>query len=149
VTGVTSAASNGLAVAADGRSLLVSNVASADQIEMNDYSVRYEHAGEPGHDAIHVYSAADGSLAGTVGSLGCFPGELQFSSPQQVWVAAVGSVFVAESDNRRVQVLTPGLTFHCFVGADHLAVVSGVCANADVVSPSSSQRDRTGILSWL
>jgi hypothetical protein len=48
-------------------------------------------------------------------------------------------VFVAELDNNRVQVLTPSLDFHAFVGVGVLDSPIGVCANADVVMVSEAR----------
>jgi DNA-binding beta-propeller fold protein YncE len=56
-----------------------------------------------------------------------------------VWVAPDDYVFVAECGNNRVQVLTPTLDFHGFVGAGQLRSPSGVCANADVVVVSENR----------
>jgi DNA-binding beta-propeller fold protein YncE len=82
--------------------------------------------------AIHELSTVDGSRRRVIGgSRG--DGPLQFSLPQQLWVAPDGFVFVAEFGNHRVQVLTPALDFHCFIGQDQLEDPVGVCANADVV----------------
>jgi DNA-binding beta-propeller fold protein YncE len=50
-----------------------------------------------------------------------------------VSVASDGFVFVADCSNDRVQVLTPTLDFHGFIGQGQLSHPSGVCANADVV----------------
>jgi DNA-binding beta-propeller fold protein YncE len=85
---------------------------------------------------IHVFSVADGSRLRVVGSKG--DGPLQFNTPCQVWIDADGFVFVADCDNDRVQVLTPTLDFHGFVGAGELKYPRGVCANADVVVVSES-----------
>jgi DNA-binding beta-propeller fold protein YncE len=81
--------------------------------------------------AFHVFRVADGSRLRVVGREGRRP--LQFSSPCQVCVDADGFVFVAEYGNARVQVLTPALDFHCFVGVGSLYHPIGVCANAAVV----------------
>jgi DNA-binding beta-propeller fold protein YncE len=80
---------------------------------------------------IHVFSVADGSRLRVVGGEG--DGPLQFNTPCQVWIDADGFVFVADCDNDRVQVLTPTLDFHGFVGVGSLLYPRGVCANADVV----------------
>jgi DNA-binding beta-propeller fold protein YncE len=103
---------NGIAVSRDGTTLLLSNYA-------------------PGSHAIHEFSMADGLLLRVIGAEGDRP--LQFNEPRQVWVASDGFVFVAEYGNHRVQVLTPSLDFHCFVGVGQLVKPVGVCANADVV----------------
>jgi DNA-binding beta-propeller fold protein YncE len=102
---------NGVAVSRDGSTLLVSHT--------------------NGSHAIHVFSVADGSRLRVVGSRG--NGPLQFFGPRQVWVASDDFVFVADSRNDRVQVLTPTLDFHAFVGVGQLDYPSGVCANDDVV----------------
>jgi hypothetical protein len=62
-------------------------------------------------------------------------GPLQFKYPHQICVASDGFVFIADHGNDRVQVLSPDLTFHRFIGdsGGPLFGPSGVCANADVV----------------
>jgi tripartite motif-containing protein 2/3/tripartite motif-containing protein 71 len=100
--------SNGLAVTRDGATLLFTD-----------------------GNAIHAFSVADGSRLRAVGSNGSGP--LQFRYPRQISVAPDGFVFVADCDNDRVQVLTPTLDFHGFVGVGSLHYPRGVCANADVV----------------
>jgi tripartite motif-containing protein 2/3/tripartite motif-containing protein 71 len=99
-------------VSRDGRTLLVS-----------DYM--------GGSHAIHEFDVLDGSRRRVVGRQG--DGPLQFRYPSQVCIAPDDFVFVAELGNRRVQVLTPTLDFHCFVGVGQLSHPIGVCANADVV----------------
>ncbi len=108
---------SGVAVSRDGSTLLV--------LGKNDRS-----------HAIHAFSVADGSRLRVVGSEGSGP--LQFSSPVQVWVDADDFVFVADCLNHRVQVLTPALDFHGFVGVGSLQYPCGVCANADVVVVSEN-----------
>jgi DNA-binding beta-propeller fold protein YncE len=108
---------NGVAVSRDGSTLLVSD----------SYG---------GSHTIHVFSVADGSLLRVIGTQGSGP--LQFHSPRQVWVASDGFVFVADSKNHRVQVLTPRLDFHGYIGAGQLKIPSGVCVNADVVVVSET-----------
>ncbi len=113
---------NGIALSADGSTLLVS-----DRLG--------------GSHAIHEFSVADGSRRRVVGSKG--DGPLQFEEPMGVHIAPDGFVFVAEWDNYRVQVLTPSLDFHAFVpvrrtsspldSGYHVNGPVGVCANADVV----------------
>jgi DNA-binding beta-propeller fold protein YncE len=102
---------NGIAVTCDGSTLLLS-----DFLETN---------------SIYVLSAADGSMCRVIGRRGTRP--LQFTHPHQVCVAPDGFVFVADVDNYRVQVLTPDLTFHGFIGESEDDRPVGVCANADVV----------------
>ncbi len=108
---------NGVAVSRDGTTLLVSDF-------------------DGGSDAIHEYSVADGSRRRVVGRKG--RGPLQFNSPCQVWIAPDDFVFVADLHNSRVQVLTPSLDFHGFVGVGQARHPTGVCANADVVVVSES-----------
>jgi DNA-binding beta-propeller fold protein YncE len=84
-----------------------------------------------GSDAIHEFRVADGSRLRVVGSRG--DGPLQFKKPHQVWVASDDLVFVADYYNHRVQVLTPRLDFHAFVGVSQLSTPAGVCANADAI----------------
>jgi DNA-binding beta-propeller fold protein YncE len=54
-------------------------------------------------------------------------------------------VFVAEFGNHRVQVLTPSLDFHAFIGQGELDNPAGVCANADVVVVSEYHTDRIAV----
>jgi DNA-binding beta-propeller fold protein YncE len=54
-----------------------------------------------------------------------------------VCIAPDGFVFVADFGNHRVQVLTPDLDFHCFIGHGGLDSPFSVCANADVVVVSA------------
>jgi DNA-binding beta-propeller fold protein YncE len=107
----------GLAVSRDGSTLLATDM-------------RF------GSSAIHVCRVADGSWLRVVGSKG--RGPLQFRSPYQVHVAPDGFVFVADFGNDRVQVLTPTLDFHGYIGESSLDRPVGVCANADVVVVSEA-----------
>jgi DNA-binding beta-propeller fold protein YncE len=92
--------------------------------------------------AIHELSEADGSPLRVVGSRGDATahtdGPLRFYHPHQVYIAPDGFVFVADAGNSRVQVLTPSLDFHGFIGQGQLSGPIGVCANADVVVVSTS-----------
>jgi DNA-binding beta-propeller fold protein YncE len=110
------AGSSGLAVTRDGATLLFTD-------DINSH-------------AIHVFSVADGSRLRAVGGKGSGP--LQFRYPRRISIAPGGFVFVADFLNDRVQVLTPTLDFHGFVGAGELKYPRGVCANADVVVVSES-----------
>jgi DNA-binding beta-propeller fold protein YncE len=56
-------------------------------------------------------------------------------------------VFVADYGNNRVQVLTPTLDFHGFVGVGKLRDPVGVCANADVVVVSEYSAHRVSVFS--
>jgi DNA-binding beta-propeller fold protein YncE len=112
--------SNGVAVSRDGCTLLVSDA-------------------NGGSHAIHEFDAAVASRRRVVGSGdGSDDGPLQFAQPCQVWVAADNFVFVADRCNDRVQVLTPTLDFHGFIGDGELRDPVGVCANADVVVATES-----------
>jgi DNA-binding beta-propeller fold protein YncE len=97
-----------------------------------------------GSHAIHVFSVADGSKLRVVGGLGY--GRLRFNRPYQVWIASDDFVFVADNGNDRVQVLTPSLDFHSFVGVGHLHSPGGVCASADVVVVSETDHHRISVL---
>jgi DNA-binding beta-propeller fold protein YncE len=124
--------SNGVAVSRDGSTLLVSDCSG-------------------GSHAIHEYSVADGSAIRVIGKRGWFggrgagDGRLQFHSPCQLWIAPDDFVFVADSGNRRVQVLTPRLDFHCFIGVGQLHSPAGVCADADVVVVSERDLNRIAV----
>jgi DNA-binding beta-propeller fold protein YncE len=89
-----------------------------------------------GSDAIHVFLIAEGSRLRVIGSRG--DGPLQLKNPSQVWVASDDLVFVAEYGNNRVQVLTPRLDFHGFVGVAELSGPSGVCADDAVIMVSEA-----------
>ncbi len=116
--------SNGVAVSRDGATLLVSDF-------------------NGGSDAIHVFCVADGSRLRVIGGAG--DGPLQFKHPCQVWVASDGHVFVAEYGNHRVQVLTPRLDFHSFVGVGQVDGPSGVCADDAVVVVSERDACRISV----
>jgi DNA-binding beta-propeller fold protein YncE len=75
----------------------------------------------------------------------CASRQLQFDEPQQACVAHDGFVFIAEYGNNRVQVLTPTLDFHGFIGQGQLERPVGVCANADVVVVSESDAHRVSV----
>jgi DNA-binding beta-propeller fold protein YncE len=115
---------NGVAVSRDGCTLVVSDLAR-------------------GSHTIHEFDVGDGSRRRIVGSMG--GGPLQFKAPYQVYIAADDFVFVADCWNHRVQVLTPRLDFHCFVGAGELSGPVGVCANADVVVVSEFAAHRVAV----
>jgi hypothetical protein len=96
--------------------------------------------GTGGSHAVHEFSLADGSPLRIIGGKG--DGPLQFDYPRQVFVAPDGFVFVAEFSNNRVQVLTPTLDFHAFIGAGLLQYPIGVVANAAVVVVSEYCAER-------
>jgi DNA-binding beta-propeller fold protein YncE len=64
-----------------------------------------------------------------------------------VWVASDDRVFVAELGNNRVQVLTPRLDFHGFVGVGQLSRPAGVCADDDVIMVSERDAHRISVFS--
>jgi DNA-binding beta-propeller fold protein YncE len=115
---------NGVAVSRDGSTLLVSD----------SYGVSH---------AIHAFRVADGSRLRVIGGAG--DGPLQFKNPRQVWVASDDHVFVADYSNKRVQVLTPRLDFHGFVGVGQLVGPSGVCADDDVIVVSEDDAHRISV----
>ncbi len=116
---------NGVAVSLDGSTLLVAD------------------SGACGSHAIHAFRVADGSRLRVIGGEGDEP--LQLSHPYQVWIAPDGHVFVADSTNNRVQVLTPTLDFHCFVGVGHLRDPLGVCGNDDTIVVSEWEAHRISV----
>jgi DNA-binding beta-propeller fold protein YncE len=118
--------SNGMAVSRDGSTLLVSDSSG-------------------GSHAIHEFRVVDGSRLRVVGSKGSRP--LHFNGPRQVWVASDDFVFVADHGNHRVQVLTPTLDFHAFVGAGQLHHPAGVCADDSVVAVSERTAHRVSVFS--
>jgi hypothetical protein len=94
---------SGVAVAFDGATLLLSEC-------------HYPF----GPHAVHELSTMDGSRHRVVGGSG--DGPLQFRGPQHMYTAPDGFVFVADAGNNRVQVLTPALDFHCFIGEGELSL---------------------------
>jgi DNA-binding beta-propeller fold protein YncE len=117
--------SNGVAVSRDGSTLLVTDSPS--------FFLNKLRAGRVG----------DGSQLRIIGSAG--DGPLQFRFPRQVWVASDDFVFVADNCNGRVQVLTPRLDFHGFVGVGLLSNSVGVCANDAVVVVSECTAHRISV----
>jgi DNA-binding beta-propeller fold protein YncE len=113
-------ASNGVAVSRDGCTLLVSDASGATH-------------------SIHQFSVADGSQVRVIGG---------FRRPAGVYVARDGSVFVADSGNNRVQVLTPHLTVIDSLGVRQLRSPGSVCADvdADVVAVCESVAHRVSVL---
>ncbi len=96
-----------------------------------------------GSHAIHALRVADGSRLLVIGGAGDRP--LQFKNPRQVWVASDDHMFVADYGNNRVQVLTPTLDFHGFVGLGQLHGPSGVCADDDVIMVSERDAHRISV----
>jgi DNA-binding beta-propeller fold protein YncE len=122
---------SGMAVSRDGTTLLVSNWnVGATLLNAGDH-------------AIHEFRVSDGSRLRVVGGFGAGP--LQFNLPHQLWIACDDHVFVADYRNNRVQVLTPTLDFHSFVGARQLRGPDGVCADGAVVVVSEYDAHRIGV----
>ncbi len=122
-----------MAVSRDGSTLLVSDC-------------------DGGSHAIHEFRVADGSRLRVIGKKGWFGGRgagdrpLQFKNPCQVWIASDDVVFVADCGNSRVQVLTPRLDFHGFVGVGQLGGgPAGVCADDDVIIVSERDAHRISV----
>ncbi len=116
--------SDGVAVSRDGSTLLVSDCTGRSH-------------------AIHVFRVANGSRLRIIGGAG--DGPLQFKHPRQVWIASDDFVFVADYGNDRVQVVTPRLDFHGFVGAGQLKRPVGVCADDDVIMVSEETSRRISV----
>jgi DNA-binding beta-propeller fold protein YncE len=114
--------SSGFAVSNDGATMLVS-----------DY----------GNDTVCIASVADGAHVCTIGICGNMP--LEFFAPRQVWIARDDFVFVAESGNDRIQVLTPQLDFYGFIGEGRLDSPFGVCASGDVIVVAERSRCRVQV----
>jgi DNA-binding beta-propeller fold protein YncE len=93
--------------------------------------------------AIHVFRVGDASRLRIIGGWGTGP--LQFKHPRQVWVASDGFVFVADTGNSRVHVVTPRLDFHGSVGVGRLRGPSGVCADDDVIVVSEATAHRISV----
>jgi DNA-binding beta-propeller fold protein YncE len=107
---------NGVAVSRDGTTLFVSD------------SWNCSHS-------VSAFGIVDGERLRVVGGAG--DGPLHFQTPAQVCVAPDdGAVFVADSDNHRVQVLAPDLSFVAFFADGELDHPQGVCVNADYVVAS-------------
>jgi hypothetical protein len=110
ITPVYAYACNGVAVSHDGANIFL----------LDSYS-------------INVHSVQDGRRVRVVGTYGSGP--LHFSHPSSIYAEphSTGSVFVADSGNKRIQVLSAGLDFLAFMGVGQLAEPWSVCADADFV----------------
>jgi hypothetical protein len=102
-TPVVASFCNGIALTVDGCTLLVAD-------------------GTWRSHAIYAISSRPRSRARVIGGEG--KGPLQFKGLRQVCVAPDGFVFVADGSNNRVQVLTPRLCFHCFIGDGRLNLLA-------------------------
>jgi hypothetical protein len=92
----------------------------------------------------HCLVAVEGSRERVIGTHGTGP--LEFIYPRQVWAASDDFVFVADAGNRRVQVLSPCLGFHGFVGdSEHLVYPVGVCADDHAVFVSDESAARISV----
>jgi DNA-binding beta-propeller fold protein YncE len=120
--------SNGIAVSNDGCTLLVSDT-----------------RGRSSRRSIREYVVANGRPRRII--RGCDDELRQLAQPQQVCIAPDGFVFVADYRRDCVQVLTPALDFHGFVGAGCIEAPVGVCANADVVVVSECEAHRISVFS--
>jgi hypothetical protein len=87
---------------------------------------------------VYLVDVATGDVIRTLGGGGGHLGNgpLQFNLPSFVCVSPDDFVFVAEYGNHRVQVLSPQLDFHSFVGVEHLRGPHGVGADNGVIAVS-------------
>jgi DNA-binding beta-propeller fold protein YncE len=108
------ASRGGVALTRDGTRLLVSNCS----------------------DSVYVFSVATGEKIRTLRAGTWGTGRLEFWNPHQVWIADDDFVFVADSGNQRIQILTPHFEFHGFAGERRLCSPVGVCANDLVIVAS-------------
>lgn len=103
---------------------------------------------------IVILNVADGRVRRTLGSPG--HGPHQFWRLGQLSVASDGAVFVADSGNNRIQVLTPALEFARALTGAALRFPVGVCADAENVYVAHDGDDaisvlhrESGALRWL
>jgi DNA-binding beta-propeller fold protein YncE len=82
-------------------------------------------------NVLRVIRATDGAQLRAIGKAG--HGPLQFLYVRQLYVARDGAVFVADSGNNRVQILTPALDFDQYLGEGYLYYPNSVCADAEAV----------------
>jgi hypothetical protein len=101
----------GIAVTRDGSTLLMSDICL---------------------HGVHVVDARTGMRVRRIGEYGAGP--LQFRHPHQIWIASNEFVYIAESVNHRIQVLTPrDFDFYGFVGVGKLRDPIGVSGDDDVL----------------
>ncbi len=89
----------------------------------------------PHRDVVAVVSVWSGNELTRV----CGTESRSFLTPQDVCVAEDDFVFIAVANSNRVQVMTPRLDFHGFIGEGHLRIPTAVCANATVVVVATTQ----------
>ena len=118
------AESGGMALTRDGSALLVTSKST---------------------DCLYVIDVATGETLRKVGCGGTGP--LQFDIPHRVCIADDDCVFIADCGNNRIQMLTPGLDFHGFVGATQLNEPVGVCVKGDFVVVSEIKSHRISVFS--
>ena len=70
---------------------------------------------------------------------------LDIAWPGQLSVSDDGFVFIADTKNCMVHVLTPHLTYYGTVGAGQLDDLGGVCANRDVVAVTETSTRRVSV----
>ncbi len=117
---------NGVAVAGDGATLFVADCSG------DTHSLR-------------ALDATSGAVRAVVGELGTTPG--CFQQPRQVSVGPDGCVYVADTDNGRVQVLGADLRFHASFGDGLLRGPKGVCVGADAVFVTEFDVHRVSVFS--
>jgi hypothetical protein len=111
------------ALTRDGKTLLMTNTRTYDE------------------DAILAIDVESGALVQSVGRCSGSKRDirpLDFNKAQHIYVAEDDFVFVADCGNDRIQILTPRLGFHAFVGRGELHRPVGVCADANAVFVSQS-----------
>jgi hypothetical protein len=81
--------------------------------------------------ALHAVRTSDGGYVRQIGGFGT--SKLQFNEPNQAFVARDDFVFVADTGNSRIQILTPAFEFHAFFGACYLNAPMCVCVDAACV----------------
>jgi hypothetical protein len=91
------------------------------------------------YDCIRLFAVADGTHLKDVGRRGTEAS--QFLNPHRIFVARDGFIFVADTGNNRVQVLTPRLHFCAVFGVSVLSRPTCICASDDIVVANSDGRN--------
>jgi DNA-binding beta-propeller fold protein YncE len=120
--------SHGIAVTPNGESLIVCDTIG-------------------GSHTVCAYGVRDGSLQRSSGGPTSGNGPGQFNKPAQVCVSDDCLVFVADSGNNRVQVLTSDLSFRGVIGEGQLGRPHGVCADRNVVVVTELSTHRITVFS--